>query len=69
MKEEKIVIEIDPEGNISADAQGFSGDACITDLEKLLDRLSPGISDLERKPEAGKGALKRQKTQTVGRKR
>jgi hypothetical protein len=33
-------VEIDGEGHITADADGFSGDACLRDLEKLLDGLA-----------------------------
>lgn len=69
MKEQKIVIEIDHEGRISADAEGFTGDACLKDLERLLEGLSPGAPEVERKPEAGRGVVRRQKKQTAGRKR
>lgn len=42
MKEQRITVEIDREGRITADAEGFTGDACLRDLERLLDGLSPG---------------------------
>lgn len=49
MKETKIVIEIDPNGRIAADAEGFEGDACLRDLERLLDQAAPGQASVERK--------------------
>lgn len=36
MREQRIEIEIDEHGRIKADAHGFTGDACIKDLEKIL---------------------------------
>lgn len=36
MREQRIEIEIDEHGRIKADAHGFTGDACIQDLEKIL---------------------------------
>ena len=36
MREQRIEIEIDKHGRIKADAHGFTGDACIKDLEKIL---------------------------------
>lgn len=40
MKEQRIAVEIDHEGRITAEADGFSGDACLRELEKLLDGLA-----------------------------
>jgi Protein of unknown function (DUF2997) len=40
MKELRIVVEIDYDGRITADADGFAGDACLTDLAKLLKGLA-----------------------------
>ena len=37
MQKQKITIEIDSEGKLSADAEGFTGDTCIKELEKLLE--------------------------------
>ncbi|MCL2823167.1 MAG: DUF2997 domain-containing protein [Polyangiaceae bacterium] len=51
MKENRIVIDISHEGKITADAEGFTGDACLRDLERLLDGLSPGKSTVDRKPD------------------
>jgi hypothetical protein len=39
MKEQRITIEIGEDGLLSADAEGFSGDLCLQDLEKILDGL------------------------------
>jgi hypothetical protein len=68
MKEQRITIEIDPDGRITADADGFSGDACIRDLERLLDGLAAGTATVERKPDAGKALVASTRSQTVGRK-
>lgn len=68
MKEQRITIEIDPEGRITADAEGFSGDACIRDLDRLLDGLSPGTASLERKPDAQSGRVVKGRVQSVGKK-
>jgi hypothetical protein len=67
MKEQKLVITISPEGKISADAEGFSGDMCINELEKLLVGLSPGNLSVDRKPDAGKTQIKQPKRQDLGR--
>lgn len=70
MKEQRIVIEIDPDGRMTADADGFGGDACLEELAKLLEGLSPGTDKLERKPDTA-GPLKagRVRQQTVGNKK
>lgn len=69
MKEQRIVIEIDLEGRVTAEADGFRGDACLDELSKLLDGLSPGTDELERKPDAA-GLVKasRAQQQMVGKK-
>ena len=36
MAEEKIIIEIRPDGSISAMADGFKGDLCMNALDELL---------------------------------
>ncbi|MEZ4300809.1 MAG: DUF2997 domain-containing protein [Polyangiaceae bacterium] len=51
MKEHRITIEIDQEGQIVADAEGFSGDLCLKDLTRLLEGLGAGRTT-ERKPDA-----------------
>ena len=38
---EKILIKIDPYGKITADAEGFQGEACMKDLEILLKDIAP----------------------------
>ena len=68
MKEQRITVEIDREGRITADAEGFSGDACLRDLERLLEGLSPGTATIERKPDAGASQCTTTRTQPVGRK-
>jgi hypothetical protein len=68
MKEQWIIVEIDPEGRITADAEGFSGDTCLRELERLLEGLSPGIATLSRKPDAGTSRVTTTRTQTVGKK-
>ena len=54
MREQKIVIEIDREGCITADAEGFTGDACLRTLDRLLEGLGGGAPTLQRKPDARK---------------
>ena len=68
MKEQRITIEIDPEGRISADADGFTGGACLKDLERLLEGLAPGTATLSRKPDAGTARVTTARTQSVGKK-
>ena len=68
MKEQQIVVTIDAKGRISADAEGFTGDACLRDLEKLLEGLAPGTVQVDRKPDAGRTTVRATKTQAAGRK-
>ena len=68
MKEQRITIEIDHEGLIIADAEGFTGDACIKDLERLLEGLAPGMATVDRKPDAGTARVMATRTQGVGKK-
>ena len=59
MKEQRITIAIDGNGAIHADAEGFSGDACVKDLERLLEGLATDGAPIERKADhAGAGALR-----------
>lgn len=67
MKEQKIIVDIDPQGRISAEAEGFSGDACLKDLERILEGLG-GTATVERKPEAGTAQVRTQRVQNVGKK-
>ena len=50
MREQRITVEIDAEGRLTADAEGFEGDVCMQDLEKLLEGLAAPRSSVERKP-------------------
>lgn len=60
MKEERIIIEIDGDGRLTADAYGFEGDACLKDLEKLLADLASQPVATERKDEEqGRAARRR----------
>lgn len=68
MKEQRITIEIDGEGRITADADGFTGETCIRDLERLLDGLSPGTNTVKRKPDAGTAKIITGREQSVGKK-
>lgn len=68
MKEQRITIEIDHEGRITADADGFTGDACLKDLERLLESLAPGTATVDRKPDAGTARVVAQRNQGIGRK-
>lgn len=68
MKEQRIIVEIDREGRITADAEGFSGDTCVRELERLLEGLSPGIAALSRKPDAGTSRITTTRTQSIGKK-
>lgn len=68
MKEQRISIEIDAEGRISADAEGFSGCACLGELEKLLKELSPGQAAVQRKLDDANARIVIQRTQNLGRK-
>lgn len=60
MREQRIEIEIDDNGRITAEADGFSGNACLRDLEKLLEGLAEW-EDVERKADKGErmAALRR----------
>lgn len=68
MKEQRITIQIDHEGRITADAEGFTGDACMKDLERLLEGLAPAVSSVQRKPDAGNARVVVARTQSVGKK-
>lgn len=68
MREQRITIEIDPEGRITADADGFSGETCLRDLERLLEGLAPGTASVDRKPDAGTVGVTKTRTQPLGKK-
>lgn len=52
MKERRITIDIDGEGRLSADAEGFEGNQCIQELQKLLEGFAADWEHVERKPDA-----------------
>lgn len=68
MKEQKIIVEIDREGGITADADGFTGDVCLRDLEKLLEGLGAGTQSVKRKPDHGAVRTSRRTRQALGKK-
>lgn len=68
MTEQRITIEIDPEGRITAEADGFTGDACLRDLERLLDGLAPGTARVDRKADDRAARVKASRPATLGRK-
>lgn len=68
MKEQRITIEIDPNGRIAADADGFSGETCLREIERLLDGLAPGTAKVDRKPDTGTARVTATRTQTLGKK-
>jgi Protein of unknown function (DUF2997) len=65
MKEQRITVEIDYDGRITAEAEGFSGDACLRDLEKLLDGLADWES-VERKADSDERTVVRTRRTDVG---
>ncbi|MEX1365549.1 MAG: DUF2997 domain-containing protein [Nannocystaceae bacterium] len=67
MKEQRITIEINPEGRITADAEGFAGDACLRDLDRLLEGLA-AVAKVERKPDSTNIRASRTTTRRLGKK-
>lgn len=67
MKEQRITIEIDAEGRLSADAEGFEGDTCLRELEKLLAGCASAWEHVERKSDARPVRVTAQQVQGVGR--
>lgn len=53
MKEQRIIVDIDRDGRITADADGFTGDACLKDLERLLEALASTPEEVTRKAASG----------------
>nr|MDO8115646.1 hypothetical protein [Candidatus Sigynarchaeota archaeon] len=49
-EEETITIIINEDGVITADAEDFTGDICLKELQKLLEGF-PGFEETDRKPE------------------
>jgi len=68
MKEQRIVVEITPEGKLTAEAEGFSGDTCIKEMEKLLESLAAGIDSVQRHGDPRSAETSVQRTQNLGRK-
>lgn len=68
MKEQRIIISIDQVGRITADADGFTGDTCLRDLERILEGLAPGVSTVDRKPDAGTAPITTTRNQSQGKK-
>jgi hypothetical protein len=68
VKEQRITIEISREGKMTADADGFTGDACLKDLERLLEGLAPGTASVDRKPDASSARVTATRMQSVGKK-
>ncbi|MGP3927935.1 DUF2997 domain-containing protein [Streptomyces sp. 8N616] len=66
MKEQRIEVEIDRDGRITAEADGFSGDACLRDLEKLLDGLAEWEST-QRKADTDERTVTRNRAARLGR--
>jgi hypothetical protein len=53
MKAQRIIVDIDRDGKITADAEGFTGDACLKDLERLLEGLASAPEEVTRKAATG----------------
>ena len=68
MKEQRITVEIERDGSITADAEGFNGGACLRDLERLLEGLSTIPPAVVRKPDGGDKRVQTASIQTVGKK-
>lgn len=68
MKELQLIVEIDGEGQITAEAEGFSGDTCLRELERLLNELAPTTARIERKPDSNTARLARSQKQMLGKK-
>lgn len=68
MKEQRIRIDIDAKGRITADADGFTGDACLEIIDTLLEGLSPGAAEINRKPDAAPARRHGVRTQKLRRK-
>lgn len=65
MKEQTITIEIDADGRLTADAEGFSGDTCLKELEKLLEGLAQWES-VERKTDTDEQTVSQKRKAKLG---
>jgi len=52
MKESKISVKIEEDGSISINAEGFSGDACLKEIDSLMEDLLP-VRVVKRKKDYG----------------
>lgn len=50
MKERKIEVKINEDGSLEIDADGFTGDACIKEIEDMIGDISM-TKEIEKKPE------------------
>jgi hypothetical protein len=66
MRELRIAVEIDQDGRITADADGFSEDMCLRDLQTLLDGLADWET-VERKPDVQERGSALRRVTDVGR--
>jgi hypothetical protein len=69
MKEETLVIELQPGGGLTVDADGFTDGACIEEIERLLEGLAGAAEEVRRKPDVADKAARRRRAQRLGRKR
>ncbi len=65
MKEQKIIVKIESDGKISAEAEGFAGDTCLAELERLLDGLAITWVDVRRKTDEGDKLLTKKSNKSV----
>ena len=66
MREYKINITIKDDATIAIDANGFVGDACIKEVEKIMEEVAP-IGEVKKKPEFYKNVSKKTyRTTSVG---
>jgi len=66
MKEHKIQVTINEDATMTIDAEGFAGDACVKEVEKLLDDIA-SLGEIRKKPDYYKNVAQRQhRTTSVG---
>ena len=49
--DEKLIITVTPEGEVTVDADGFHGPMCKTTLEDMVSRMGPEKVEYFEKPE------------------
>ncbi len=69
VEERVIVVDIDEEARITADTQGFSGDTCLGELERLLRDVGYDVAVIERKEDAPVQRMRNERKLTLGRKK